>query len=239
MRLAFTSYLDAIAEEADRLDSLLGANLERKVPACPAWTTRELLAHVARVFSFWGLQVKAAQPEARVESDREPSAEELATCADELIGSLQAAGPASPCWNWSGEEVLTSWVARQIALEAAVHRVDGEQSQGRFLPVEAELAIDGIEQRLAVHLATDLLEHPGLSLGGTLCLVCDDAPAAFVVEVERGKLRWRHGRGPADTVLVGSASDLFLFSWNRIAPEALRRTGDPAVAEAWRLLPAD
>jgi len=244
VRLAFASYLDAIAEEADRLDSLLAAdldraaNLDKKVPACPNWTARELLGHVAATLEFWAEQVAAGDPEEMTETVEECDPEAVAANADRLVAELRTAGPEAPCWNWSGEELTTAWVARQLAIETAVHRVDGEQSQGRPLPVELELAIDGIEQRIAVHLASDLGEGSSASLGGTVCLICEDAPAAFVVEVERGRLRWRHGRGPADVVLVGAASELFLYTWNRLPPEALKRTGDLSVAEAWRKLPS-
>jgi hypothetical protein len=237
VRLAFASYLDAIAEEADRLETLLEANLEKRVPACPSWTARDLLAHVAWLYEFWALQIATATPGTRVAPAEAPPAESIAAAADRVVWALRDAGPEAPCWNWSGAEEETSFVARHVALESAVHRVDGEQSQGRFLPVELELAIDGIEQRIALHLAGALQEPSDASLGGTLCLVCSDAPAAFVVEVERGRLRWRHGRGPADAVVVGGASQLFLFTWNRVGVESLALTGDPAVAEAWRQLP--
>ena len=60
--------------------------------------------------------------------------------------------------------------------------------------------------------------------------------AAWTVEVTAGRLRWREGRGPADAVLVGSASDLYLYCWNRRPLEVLELTGNRQVAAAWSSL---
>ena len=92
-------------------------------------------------------------------------------------------------------------------------------------PIERELAIDGIDEWISVHLATDVPEVPDATLGGVLCLACADDAAAWTVEVAAGRLRWREGRGPADAVLVGPASDLYLYCWNRRPLEALELTG--------------
>jgi hypothetical protein len=128
-------------------------------------------------------------------------------------------------------------VARRMALESAIHRIDAEQAHHVATPIETELAVDGIDERIAVHLAVDVPDVPSASLGGSLCLVCDDANHAWVVEVGAGKLTWRHGRGPADAVLVGEASNVFQFTWNRLPLDALTLTGRREVAGAWAGLP--
>jgi hypothetical protein len=56
------------------------------------------------------------------------------------------------------------------------------------------------------------------------------------VEIAAGRLRWREGRGPADAVLVGSASDLYLYCWNRRPLEVLELTGNREVAATWSSL---
>jgi hypothetical protein len=56
------------------------------------------------------------------------------------------------------------------------------------------------------------------------------------VEIAAGRLRWREGRGPADAVLVGSASDLYLYCWNRRPLEVLELTGNREVAANWSSL---
>jgi hypothetical protein len=123
-----------------------------------------------------------------------------------------------------------------MALESAVHRYDVELSIGAPSPIEIELAVDGIDEWISVHLATDVPEAPEANLGGVLCLACTDEAAAWTVEITGGKLRWREGRGPADAVIVGTASDLYLYCWNRQPLDALELTGRRDVALAWTSL---
>jgi uncharacterized protein (TIGR03083 family) len=158
-----------------------------------------------------------------------------ATCSD-LQGALGDRDPEEPCWNWSGAELTAGWVCRRMALETAVHRYDTELSVGSPTPLSRELAIDGIDEWISVHLATDVPEAPDANLGGVLCLACADDPAAWTVEVASGRLRWREGRGPADAVLVGPASDLYLYCWNRRPLDVLDLTGSREVALAWTSL---
>jgi uncharacterized protein (TIGR03083 family) len=157
--------------------------------------------------------------------------------ATRLVGALADAGPDAPCWNWSGEQPDVAWVARRMALETVVHRYDGELGAGVPTAVDPDLAVDGIDERLAVHLRTDVPEEPEATLGGSLCLACSDRDDAWVVEVGRGQLKIRHGSGPASACLRGLASDLFLFTWNRIGLEELELTGERSVAENWATLP--
>jgi uncharacterized protein (TIGR03083 family) len=150
--------------------------------------------------------------------------------------TLAARDPEQPCWNWSGEDLTADWVCRRMALESAVHRYDVELSVGLPTPLDRDLAVDGIDEWIGVHLATDVPESPDVSLGGVLCLACADHAAAWTVEIAAGRLRWREGRGPADAVLVGSASDLYLYCWNRRPLEVLELTGNREVAANWSSL---
>ncbi len=244
MTLAFDSYLDAASEDVARFEEAVRRDGARAVPTCPGWTVADLLTHLAEVYEFWHAQLLAGDTAAQHEvsgqrdaSRRVPAPERLEGAAAALLGALGRLGPDAPCWNWTGHDLDAAWVARRLAHETSIHRTDAERAFGKSTPIERELAVDGIDERIAVLLAADLPHEPGHSLGGTLCLVCSDVDAAWVVEVERARLRWRRGRGPADAALVGSASDLDLFVWNRIDLEALSLTGSRAVAEAWRRLP--
>lgn len=242
-RLSFGEHLDAITTEADRLAAVTGGILEAKVPSCPDWSVRDLLDHLWHVFTFWHAQVAANDPnEPREPGDRtipedEDPGEWLLDAAAHLVAALEIAGAESACWNWSGNDFDTAWVARRMALETAVHRYDGELAAGMSTPVEAGLAADGIDERLFVHLRVDLPEEPEATLGGSLCLACSNVDAAWVVEAGGGSLRVREGRGPASACLSGTASQLFLFCWNRLGVGDVELTGDPAVAAAWASLP--
>lgn len=241
MTLPFATYLDSIGEDTERLLEAAREGLRANVATCPGWRMEDLVRHVADVYRTWYAQILAGDTTARTETDRPAPGDPTGDLEEQgarLLDALAATAPDAPCWNWSGEDLTVEWVARRMALEVSVHRVDAELTRGRANPVERELAIDGIDERLEVHLRLDLHETPDASLGGSLCLVCVDDPAAWMIDVERGRLRWRHGRGPADAVAVAGASDLFLFTWNRVGPDALELTGDKDVVGRWATLPS-
>jgi len=235
-RLDYEAHIAALSRNCDFIYDAIDDALAAPVPSCPDWRLSDLIEHLGQVFTFWRVQLEAAdsdkrsEPEARAVmpgSDPRARFEEAGAKLEEALAHHE---PGEPCWNWSGEDLTARWVARRMALETAVHRFDAELCVGVPSPIDRELAVDGIDEWLAVHLATD---EPDASLGGVLCLACADDPAAWTVEVASGRLRWREGRGPADAVLVGSASDLYLFSWNRQALGVLDLTGSPDVAAAW------
>jgi uncharacterized protein (TIGR03083 family) len=235
-------YLEAVEAGARRLVDVAAGRLGAGVPSCPDWTVTDLVDHLGNVYTFFTAQVVAADCDERHEPVRTaPGPDHLLAWfeakADELVGCLRSAGTESPCWNWSGHDLTTAWVGRRMALETVVHRYDGELVAGDPTPVAVELAVDGLDERINVHLRADVPDEPDATLGGSLCLSCSDADAAFVVEVGRGRLHVHEGAGPASAFVRGSASDLFLFSWNRVPLAALDVTGDRDVAAAWTSLP--
>jgi uncharacterized protein (TIGR03083 family) len=242
-RLGFDEYLSVVSEGAARLAGVTATSLENRVPGCPDWTARDLVEHLGGVYEFFRLQVEAAVPDDVLEIDNDlipvgsDAGEWLEQQAVDLLDAMESAGAESPCWNWSGIDLNVSWVARRMALETAVHCFDGEMCAGDPRPIAQVVALDGIDERIFVHLATDVREVRTATLGGSICLVCTDAEAAWVVEVGGGTLRARDRQGPASACVRGTASDLFLFTWNRLAATALDLTGDAAVAEAWAGLP--
>lgn len=243
--LSFEDYVASVASDAEELASRAGPWLDEPVPTCPGWSVRDLLDHLGGVYLFWRAQVAAGVAEERTELDageQAPPEDIVAwfrSSARELTDLLKASDlePGDPCWNWSGRDTTVGWVARRMALETAVHRFDFELATAALWAIPAELAVDGVDERLGVHLEADISAAPDATLQGVLCLSCDDRADAWTVEVASGRVKWRYGRGPADAVLVGSASDLYLFTWNRVRIDRLELTGRRDVALAWESLP--
>jgi len=239
----FETHLEVISAESARLAAVTSEALDRKVPTCPDWTARDLVDHLWHVHTFWHAQVRAADESARTDPAERSIPEGqlpgdwLEDAAGSLVDALADAGPEAPSWNWSGHDLNVRWVARRMALETAVHRFDGELTGGDSTPIEAQLAVDGIDEFLRVHLSTDIVDTPTATLGGTLCLACSDSGDAWIVEVAGGRLRVREGSGPASACLRGTASDLYLFTWNRKGVDDLELTGNRSVAAAWATLP--
>ena len=241
--LDYESHRAALKRECELIADASGEALAVPVPTCPEWCLSDLVVHLGDVFRFWRTQLEVASPDARAEpvSRGVPPGVDLMdwfeSASADLHFTLGDSDPEEPCWNWSGADLTAEWVCRRMALEAAVHRYDTELSVGSTTPIDRDLAVDGIDERICVHLATDVPEAPDASLGGVLCLACADDAAAWTLEVAGGRLRWREGRGPADAVLVGPASDLYLYSWNRRPLDVLELTGSRQVAAAWSSLP--
>ncbi len=256
-QLDFEAYLDAVSEDVERIGVVAASVGGLTVATCPHWTVEDLLDHVSGVYRRFLAQVLARDPSTFTRSGAGAA---LATPGlglgarierfeedwHTLRRALADVGPDSPCWNFTGTDLETSFVARRMAHETSVHRIDVELTAGRAGRVEREVALDGIAELLEVGLpralrnardAEDTPDTPPAALAGTLCLVARDAEAAFVIEVHGGVLRWRRGRGPAEVVAVGDASDLFLFCWNRADTRALEVTGDADVLASWGQLP--
>lgn len=247
MILPYDSYVDSIEEDAERLLELAEQSLRVPVRTCPGWDLEALLEHVAAGYRTWCARLTAAPTEEdparhdRPESTRPEGsvAQVLATSLDAVVEALRGRDPAAYCWSPVEEDRTVRFAARRLAQETSLHRVDAELARQGARPVERELAADGIDERISVLLRHELdSSDDSISLGGSICLICTDDPTAFVLDVEAGRFRLRSGRGPADCVVVGSASDLFLFCWNRPVSHRLEVTGSPIPVESWAMLPS-
>jgi hypothetical protein len=241
--LSFESYLDTISEDAARLaDNRLPPGTS--IPGWPGTEARDVIEHVREVLRAARRSLVGDDPLwADAEGD-DLDGEDLGGAADleitaaTIVTACAVRGGDAELANWTGQNETVGFLARRLACDLALHRGDLERSEGRERPVERELALDGIEERLVVHLG----RHVDLgveNLGGSLGLVCSDDPAGFLIEVNRGRLSYRVRRGPADVIVRASASDLFAYVWDRIDPGTLSVTGARAVADAFRNLPGE
>lgn len=247
MPLSFDRYRELIrsetvlAQEAfDRVEP------DEPVPTCPDWPASELRDHMAGVLAFWHRQLELADPLAG-DPDFPPEIREryrlpLAELAEQIERELIAAGPDRPCWNWSGQNLVSGWVARRMANEMAVHRVDmqsveivsGGRAFSSVTPIPDDLAVDGIDEVLdgfAAAKPDDLLDSPTV-------LALESPGRRWIFELD-SKVGIRHvepalGVSP-DALVIGPAHDVLLHLWGR--PAAVRISGDPEILTTWRSLP--
>lgn len=224
--LAFDRYLDHLAEEAVRFDAAIAAApQDLRVPACPAWDRAALRDHQAGVVAFWTRQLAddataAAPVRDGVEADAARPVTELAA---DMVARLTAVGPDRPCWNWSGVDQVTGWVARRMAQEISVHRIDAESIGGAATPIPADIAQDGIDELLDVFVDA----APGTSTDGGVAVELLD-PGRRAVLTAEGAVRTV--AEPAAR-LHGTASDVLLALWSR--GSAAVWTGDERAPGAW------
>jgi uncharacterized protein (TIGR03083 family) len=225
-----TGYLAALHRESDRFARAAQLARERsgweaRVPGCPDWTLADLVWHLTEVQDFWAwvVRTRAADPSGyrqpdRLADDALPAA--LQERSRELETVLDGADPATRVWTWAARQDV-AFVLRRQAQEAVVHRVDAEQVAGQVTPIDADLALDGLDEWLELMVPA---AFPGGLPAGAAPVVFHatdaDAERTLFAEVDDLPL----------AALTGSAGDLLLVAWRRLPLDAVTVDGDAARA---------
>lgn len=154
--LDFGEALDRVAALAEGFAESAGEaaaqdpGLAQPVAACPDWTLRELVDHLAGIHR-WAAAALGAEHAPRPEERPATQApvDWYRASAAHLVAALRAAGPDAPAWTLWGDRVAAFWARRQVH-ELAVHTFDLLDALGRadrwHLP--EDLALDGIREVL-------------------------------------------------------------------------------------------
>jgi uncharacterized protein (TIGR03083 family) len=225
-----------------------GADLTRTVPTCPEWTLRQLATHVGRAHR-WAAEIVSTRsaefipfrqvPDGRIPDDPALHAPWLRAGAERLIQAVREAG-SDPVWTFTGPRPASFW-ARRMAHETAVHRADAEIAVGRQPEVEADIAVDGIDEWLdstSGGPADD--ERAGALPDGAVLHVHAtdeglDGAGEWLVHREGSELTVQPGHGKGDVALRGPASRLLLVLLRRVPPDdpQVEVLGDPALLTGW------
>jgi uncharacterized protein (TIGR03083 family) len=211
-------------------------DLSAAVPPCPQWTVRDLVTHLGGVHRWAASIVRD-----RVDHDPAPREEDLATPGSRdavdwfreghaaLLSVLRAADPDMQCYTFFAAPSPLAFWARRQAHETAIHRADAESAGGAITPFPADFAADGIAELLTGFAA----RRPSFSRvdrARTLGLRPADADAWTITLAPDG-VRSTPGGGPAEATVSGTASDVYLWVWNRPAGAVVE--GDQDVATLW------
>ena len=228
------AHLAAVERESATLAEVLASGPpDAAVPTCPEWTLADLGVHVGNVLGVWSHVLceatgrpKPPLPDAPVDGDL---AAWFRGSAGALVEELRATPPDVEVWTWMPDDQTAGFVARRMAHEVAVHRVDAELARGAATPIDAELAADGIEEVL---LITSQQEQ-AVGEGQTLHLHGTDRGDEWLLTLgpERLGVERRHGKG--DLALRGSVSDLELVLYRRPPSGPVEHLGDDEVLAAW------
>ena len=149
-------YAASLRHDDARIVRAAASGLDVRVPSCPEWTMSDLVWHVGWVHSFWGQIVarRLTQPSDVVMPER-PEDEKLVDWFGELSGDtadvLEHADPADEVFTWAAQKDV-AFVQRRMAQEVTVHAWDAVGAAGDPEPVDADLAVDGIDEYIELFM---------------------------------------------------------------------------------------
>ena len=223
------------------------AGLDAAVPTCPEWTVRDLARHTGYVHRWAAFYVREAHP-AMLGDDEEdaavgplPDDADLLTWFrdghDALVDALRAAPEDLECWHFLNAPSPLAFWARRQAHEMAIHRADAEAATGPISGVAREFGVDGIDELLLCFYT----RRGGRLRSDRPCTLLVQASdvddTAWTVRIGPDGAAIQRGQAdgePADCVLRGPASELYLALWNRRSTDDLDVDGDRAVLDLWR-----
>jgi uncharacterized protein (TIGR03083 family) len=240
------------AEGASLLSAVQEPNvLGRGVPSCPEWTVGELLRHVGAVYRrtrTHAVGADATRPWGRVVVPEDaPGADDPNVVAwfeselAQITEFLDAIDPHSPAWNWAPQAKTTTFWLRRTAHETAVHRWDAQLGAGLLPePIEAKVAADGVAEVLDTFLPSGRRSGP-TDLKGMVRLVATDLAQDWFLRLRGEGIALLDtatlldaDAHPARAIASGTASDILLALWGRVAFDVLETGGDPRLLEALR-----
>ena len=229
-------HLDALRRDSTALlAAARRADPAATIEACPGWKPVDLAWHIGEVHWFWGTVVRdrLTDPDGYLEPARPATDEDVFAFADEsanaLVDALASTDPSTAVWTWSKQNDV-GFVARRMAQETAVHRVDAERAAGADYRIDAELAADGVDEFLE-HFLSDVVKGAP-PLGGSVHVHCVDVAGEWTVTVDEADtyvVTREHAKG--DAALRGDAHDLLMVLWRRAPLESVDVLGSRDVAE--------
>ncbi|MBO0828531.1 MAG: maleylpyruvate isomerase family mycothiol-dependent enzyme [Streptosporangiales bacterium] len=241
-------HVDAIGRETDLLVAAAeAAGPDAPVPSCPGWTVRDLVRHTGGFHRWAHAHVSEQRTSVLPEADEAAvmntwpadPADFAALVAwfragsSALVETMTAADPELDCWHFMPAPSGTVFWARRQAHETGVHRADAQLAAARLDPFPADHAADGVDELVRGFMATRsrrLRADPPV----TLALLATDADAGWHVTIRPDAVEVVDKGADAACTVRGTASDLYLFVWNRVGTDTLDVAGDPAVLELWR-----
>ena len=227
-----TEYVAVVRDQGTRLADVATGALDVPIPSCPEWAMADLVRHVARVADFWRQLVDGTidSPGAFVPTDRVAADDLVASyrvALDRLVSALAAADPDAEMWTWSADH-RAGFVQRRMAQELAVHSWDAHHARGVSEPLDAALAVDGVDEYLEAFLP-QIPVIDDLGDGIHLHATDVDAGGEWLIRVQDGVWAPEHRHAKGAFAARGPASDLLLLLWGRRRPEELQTFGDPDV----------
>jgi uncharacterized protein (TIGR03083 family) len=217
-----------LAADISRISDLARGDLRVAVPSCPGWDLARLVGHIGRVqrmaLSVISTGALEPAPGSSLESppnDADALRAYFSSSSEQLLSDLRSTPPDAPSWNFLGQPQTASFWSRRMAHEHAVHRYDAELAANDTNPIPTHVAIDGIDEYFLIANVRVLAKKPEFSLGGSLHLHATDGHGEWMLRThsvnDASQILVELGHGKGDAAIRGTASDLLLGLWGRVA----------------------
>jgi uncharacterized protein (TIGR03083 family) len=241
--MEYAEHLDAAHQDLDAICTAVAAGpLDSRVPTCPEFDVDDLARHVAAFCLRWTQVVRARREVPFATLDRDDPlpgppqrAEWLAAIGHELVELLRATPPDTECWSWYPPDQSAGFIARRVANELCMHRVDAQLARGEAGPIDAALAADGIDEIFFILEHHARFRHdPSVGTGRTMHLHGTDAPAdgppaEWMVTLAPDGVRVTREHAKGDLAVRGAVGDLERLLYQRPTAEPVQVFGDETV----------
>ncbi len=196
------------------------SSLALPVHACPGWTVEDLVGHLAQVHG-WATRIILAAPGERVTrrtTGTPGGAAVLDVFADAAAGLADALAHVDldrEVHSFVGPRPVRWWLRRQ-AHEATIHAWDRQAADGSPDPIDAVLALDGIDELFDVFFDPRLVATDAFSdSGDSMHIHADEPGGEWFVRIARDSVEVTREHRKGDLALRGPAAHLLLVLWNR------------------------
>ncbi|MCP5029285.1 MAG: maleylpyruvate isomerase family mycothiol-dependent enzyme [Actinomycetia bacterium] len=230
--------LEHLATEGGRIATTTIAQLATEVPSMPGWSVGRLVGHVGFVNELAAADgAGRGEPTDRSALPMPPKDETVAAYyatslnrAQEVLGALD---PAAECSTWNGTQTVGWWI-RRLAHETAMHRWDIENALGKPTPIDAPLAVDGVDEIFDLFTGSRFDTDAFAPSGETVHLHATDIDGEWLATFTPEGVTCEHTHAKGDVAVRGPASDLLLTLWSRRDLNGLEVFGDRTLIERWQ-----
>ena len=236
------AYCDTVGREIESFaDAIESADPSTPVTTCPPWSLADLAEHLGGIHRWAEHMVRHVSPvrvsgsalNLEIPEDKTQLASWVRSASGTLESTFRKADPNAEMWAWGSDQHARFW-ARRMVHETAVHRADADMALGREPRIDADIAIDGVDEFLdnlphAAYFAPRVIELVGD--GRALAFRTDGA--AWRITLHPDRFFWEHAEDNADVTITAEPATLYLLMYGRVKPAAATIEGDGPLLDWW------